>query len=250
MTSPGRGNGSLPATVTLREALEREEARPRFSTGSSGLDRMLGGGFKAGELVEVFGASGTGKTQLGLQTALSVAYAGHTCAYVDTEGQFRPERLSSISIARGQDPSTVLELVYCIRCESSSQQAEATAIVNAKEDLRDCRMIIVDTLTRNFSLDYSGQRLVTSRQAALGAYLNRLARDACLHDRAVLLLNRVASVTVDGRDAEVDIGGQTLERFVQKAVHLQRTGENILASAVGGTSHDDIRLRITERGLE
>jgi KaiC/GvpD/RAD55 family RecA-like ATPase len=41
----------------------------RVSTGVSGLDEMLGGGFLPGSLVVVLGATGIGKTQLGLQFA-------------------------------------------------------------------------------------------------------------------------------------------------------------------------------------
>jgi RecA/RadA recombinase len=46
----------------------------RLSTGAAGLDRLLGGGLLPGTLTVVVGASGIGKTQLGLQ----FAHAGRT----------------------------------------------------------------------------------------------------------------------------------------------------------------------------
>src|ERR1700733_12091492 len=85
-----------PLTMSLREAVELDGTRLSFSSGSGALDRLLGGGFRTAEMVEVFGASGTGKSQLAIQSAVSAASAGYSCAYVDCEGQFRPERLSSI----------------------------------------------------------------------------------------------------------------------------------------------------------
>lgn len=48
---------------------EKKQASPRVSTGISDLDQMLGGGLLPGTLTVVMGATGIGKTQLGLQFA-------------------------------------------------------------------------------------------------------------------------------------------------------------------------------------
>jgi DNA repair protein RAD51 len=201
-------------------------------------------------LVEVFGASGTGKTQLAIQCALSAASAGYSCAYVDTEGQFRPERLASICESRGFDTAKILPLVYCIRADDTRQQEGAIGMVNENEMLKGCRFVAVDTVTKNFTLEFSGSRSVASRQTALGAYLNRLARDAFLHDRAVLLLNRVASVGLEGEAREVGIGGETLRHFVQKSVWLQKRGEKVYASLTGEQGTGEVAMGISIRGLE
>ncbi len=42
---------------------------PRLSTGVPGFDKLLGGGLLPGTLTVVAGATGIGKTQLGLQFA-------------------------------------------------------------------------------------------------------------------------------------------------------------------------------------
>ena len=80
-------------------------------------------------------------------------------------------------------------------------------MINENEMLKGCRFVAVDTVTKNFTLEYSGSRSVASHRAALRAYLNRLARDTYMHDRAVILLNRVASVGLEGEAKEVGIGG-------------------------------------------
>jgi RecA/RadA recombinase len=245
-----RRGTTRPATMSLREAVELDGSRLSLSSGSAALDVLLGGGFRTGEMVEVFGASGTGKTQLALQSAASAAAAGFSCAYVDTEGQFRPERLSSICESRGLDPSVILPRVYFIRAESTRKQVAAIAMIDENENLGDCRMVIVDTVSKNFSLEYSGSKMVVSRQTMLGTYLNRLVRDAYRHDRAVLLLNRVASVGLNEEAREVGIGGDTLGHFVQKAVYLRRRGEFADASLVDGAAQGGAGLKITGRGLE
>ncbi len=236
--------------MSLREARDLGGTRLVFSSCSAVLDRILGSGLRTGEMVEVFGASGTGKTQLAIQCALSAASAGYSCAYVDSEGQFRPERLASICESRGIDAAKILPLVYCVRAEDTQQQGDAIGMINGNEMLRGCRFVAVDTVTKNFTLEYSGSRSVASRQTALGAYLNRLARDTYRHDRAVILLNRVASVGLEGGAKEVGIGGETLRHFVQKSVRLQRRGEKVYASLTEEPGTPEVGMRISMRGLE
>ncbi len=241
-------SGDRSLTRTLRAALDRDSSRLGLSSGSVTLDELLESGFRTGQMVEVYGESATAKTQLGLQSALLAAAEGFTSAYVDTEGQFRPERIQSMCLNRGLDPEKILPLVYCFRAEDTRKQLEA--IPRFGEELEGCRMVVVDTVTKNFTLEFPGARLVPTRQAALGAYLNRLARDAYSNDRAVLLLNRVASTGTGEASREVDIGGETLRHFVQRAIHLSRRGTSIWAEADEGSGRAGVTLKITDRGLE
>jgi DNA repair protein RAD51 len=239
---------SKDGPITLRKALELDSTRTTFSSGSDTIDGLLGGGFRTGELVEVFGASNTGKTQLAMQSAISVASKGFACAFIDTEGQFRPERLASICINRGVDPSKVLPAVYSVRAESTRRQTEAISSLARDNALGNCKMVVVDTLTKNFTLEHAGARMVGKRQAALSVYLNTLSRDAYLHDRAVVLLNRVASVVTDGNDREVDIGGETVRHYAQRVLHLRRSGTFVMASRPDERG-EEVRTRITDLGL-
>jgi RAD51-like protein 2 len=62
------------------------------------IDQLLGGGVALGELTEIAGQPGAGKTQWGMQLAVDASlpeWAGGVCGetvYVDTEGSFSPER--------------------------------------------------------------------------------------------------------------------------------------------------------------
>ncbi|HSA97542.1 MAG TPA: ATPase domain-containing protein, partial [Candidatus Nitrosotenuis sp.] len=59
-----------------------------ISTGLKRLDDLLGGGIKNGIITDIFGASGTGKTQLVLQIAVNCLSQGGTILYQDTTGNF------------------------------------------------------------------------------------------------------------------------------------------------------------------
>ena len=77
----------------------------RIATFSRSLDTMLGGGIPCGQLVEVCGAPGTGKTQFCMQLAVAVqlpiAFGGldGEALYIDCEGSLVPGRLREIAAA-------------------------------------------------------------------------------------------------------------------------------------------------------
>lgn len=74
------GPGGLtvfPRVAALPGSISRE-ALPRTSTGLTGFDALLGGGFRIGSNVLFLGASGTGKSALASQVAVAAALRGET----------------------------------------------------------------------------------------------------------------------------------------------------------------------------
>eukprot|EP00330_Aristerostoma_sp_ATCC50986_P007733 CAMPEP_0114588788 /NCGR_PEP_ID=MMETSP0125-20121206/11409_1 /TAXON_ID=485358 ORGANISM="Aristerostoma sp., Strain ATCC 50986" /NCGR_SAMPLE_ID=MMETSP0125 /ASSEMBLY_ACC=CAM_ASM_000245 /LENGTH=178 /DNA_ID=CAMNT_0001785371 /DNA_START=23 /DNA_END=559 /DNA_ORIENTATION=- len=74
-----------------------------ITTGSSELDKLLGGGFESASITELFGEFRTGKTQIchtlcvTCQLPREKGGGEGKAMYVDTEGTFRPERLIDIA---------------------------------------------------------------------------------------------------------------------------------------------------------
>lgn len=236
--------------VTLREAQSDFRRRLVFSSGSSSIDTLLGGGLRTGEIVEAYGPSNSGKTQLAFQAAVLSAESGARVTFIDTEGTFRPERLAKIAESRGLDPQTILPRVFCRRATGVGEQISAVTALGADERIRETKLVIVDTVGKNFALEYGGQKGMLERQSILDVYLNRMARDAYLHDRSVLLTSRVASVGNEANRREVDIGGGTLRRFVHKVLHLERKGNEVVVSLVSeGDTPRSVRCNLTETGL-
>jgi DNA repair protein RadA len=194
------------------------------TSGSEVIDGVLGGGLGRGRLTLVFGKGNSGKSQLAMQAALCAARAGAKTLYVDTEGAFRPERIEQMALARGWLDDSLLSRITYLRCDSAAEQAEAVRKMKDRKKTSDCRLVVVDTLTRNFSIDLPGNENLPGRQGALGAYLSEMARDAFLCGRAYLLTNRV---TFDRRGADVGIGGGTVAQLVHASLHLQREGKMV-----------------------
>jgi DNA repair protein RadA len=210
---------------TASSAVDRVSAFRYFGSGSSAFDGLLGGGYKASRLTEVFGRSNSGKSQLAMQAALLAAKQGKQTLFIDTEGSFRPERLEEMAKARGWKSDGILEKVLYVRIDSSSEQMETAVKMEARATTAPCKLVVVDTLTRNFTLDLPGRSNISSRQGALDVYLSQMARDAFLHERAYLLTNRVTYGTAH----DVRIGGRTVEQLVHASIRLERQGNEVKA---------------------
>jgi DNA repair protein RadA len=218
---------STPAELeTADRVVGRVSRFPTFTTGSRNLDEVLGGGYRAGTITLLYGRSNSGKTQLAMQAALRCAQKGKDSLFIDSEGAFRPERVEEMAKARGWDPGALLDRIVYVRTDSVSEQMEAIRMMGARERTALTSLVVVDTLTRNFTLEFPGRSNLSSRQGALNVHLSEMARDAYLNERAYLLTNRVTFGTVQ----DVGIGGKTVEQLVHRSVFLQREGARVRAS--------------------
>lgn len=244
------GNDGL-VRLGFLEAVRVATELGRLASGSPGLDTLTGGGYEEGKITEVFGPSNSGKTQLAMQAAVMAAARGWKSVFVDTESTFRPERVSQIAAARGLEPGPVLESLFCLRAEDVSSQAKSQDRMRRDPRVADAKLVVVDTVTKNFSLEFPERQSTGRRQGALGVYLERMAVDAYMNRRVVLITNRVVSVTRDGISQDVAVGGLTLARFASRSVRLRRDGHDVVASLERpGGRGVSARCTLTERGFE
>jgi len=105
---------------------------------------------------------------------------------------------------------------------------EAVRKMSSRPATSACKLVIIDTLTRNFSLDLPGRGNLSSRQGALDIHLSEMARDAYLNGRAYVLTNRVTF----GSTRDVGIGGRTVAQLVSTSVLLERIQDKIKATVI------------------
>lgn len=234
----------MKSVETAGDSVKRVSTFTFHRTGSAVIDGLLGGGFRAGTLTELFGRSNSGKSQIAMQAALVAARRGQRSLYIDTEGAFRPERVEEIARARGWEADGVLEKIVYVRSDSSSEQMETVRRMGSRPVTSECGLVLVDTLTRNFSLDLPGRSNLSSRQAALDVHLSEMARDAYLNGRAYVLTNRVTF----GATRDVGIGGRTVEQLVSASVLLERVQGGIRTTVV--SSGDSASVSIGPFGVD
>jgi DNA repair protein RadA len=151
--------------------------------------------------------------------------------FIDTEGGFRPERLGEMARARGWHERGLLERIVYLRCNSAAEQSEAVRHMAKRRKTAICKLVAIDTLTRNFTLDLPGRANMPDRQGALDVHLSEMARDAFLNQRAYLMTNRV---TFGVGEEDVGIGGRTVAQLVHTSLHLKKEKGQIRIEEEGG----------------
>lgn len=179
-----------------------------------------------------------------MQAALLAAKGSAKTLFIDTEGTFRPERMEEMARARGWDSDGLLERIVYIRSDSASEQMETIRGMATRKATSSCSLAVVDTLTRNFSVELPGRSNLPSRQAALNIHLSEMSRDAYLNGRAYLLTNRVTF----GAAHDVSIGGRTVEQLVHASVRLEREGTGVRATLV--ESGESVRAEMRASGVD
>lgn len=193
-----------------------------ISTGSKAMDALLGGGVRTGMVTDVYGESGSGKSQLCFTLCANCVRDGGRAMFVDTAGTFRPERIVEISGSRD-----ALDRIAFVRALSTHDQAEAVKRIAEVGP----RLVVVDTVTSLFSVEYSGP----ARHLAVMKHLHELALAAINADCAVVVTNMV-------RNAPITVVDQAGRNVAQAVVPSQQ--REYLSSSVSIYSHVKLKLEI------
>ena len=137
-----REHSSFPV-VGLELYQSRLEEEVQVHTGSPSLYQMVGG-LQGGLVYEVFGCSGSGKTELCLTAAAVCAEGGGRVTHVDTKGDFCAARFGDILVERGGD-RLAMDRVRVARV--ATHKALLQAVTKKVEDMGDTKLFVVDNIT-------------------------------------------------------------------------------------------------------
>eukprot|EP00903_Cladosiphon_okamuranus_P012088 g11347.t1 len=224
-------SGSSGMFLTGLQCRQARQKVIKVHTGAKQLDALLGGGIETGSITEFFGEFRSGKTQLmhtlcvTSQLSKESGGAEGRVVYMDTEGNFRPERVEAIAERFGLDPTETLENVIVTRVFNHEQQIERThGIAALCLTEGPIRVIIVDSVIALFRVDFSGRGDLSVRQQKLGRHLSSLLQMAADLNVAVVLVNQCMSdpgamaifATVK------PVGGHVLAHASTTRVHLKK----------------------------
>jgi len=246
---------------TAADALEDRKALVSITTGSVELDKLLEGGIETGSLTEVFGEFRTGKTQIchtlcvTCQMAVTEGGAEGKAIYIDTEGSFRPERLSEIAERFGLDPAVALDNVAVARAQNSEHQMELLKLAAAIMSQDRYSLLVVDSATALYRTDYIGRGELSERQMQLAQFLRQLTRIAEEFGVAVFMTNQVVA-NPDGmsfaKDSTKPIGGNIIAHASTTRLRLRKgRGENRICTVFDSPTlpEADAQFAIGPKGI-
>lgn len=184
-----------------------------ITTGSSELNKILGGGFQTGKLTEVFGPFKSGKTNLAHTISVTCQLPERqggintSVAYIDTENTFSKEKIKRIAKRFGLNPKDILSRIYTARIYSSDHQIQMIQKAESLCKTRGVRLIIIDSLMALLRAEYVGIGQLAPRQALLNNIIHTLSRIAETYNCGVLLTNQVAVRMMGMFSSDDAIGG-------------------------------------------
>jgi len=216
------------------DAFEYEKKREDINyipTGSKNIDNLLGGkGVESKAITEVFGAFGSGKTQLALSLAVNVQLPKEKggpsgkAVYIDTEGTFRPERVKQFAEGMGANPEKVLKNIFVARAFNSDHQILLVEKIGEMiKNGEPIKLVIIDSLTAHFRAEYAGRGQLADRQQRLNKYLHDLMKLAEQRNLAVFVTNQVmANPAMMFGDPTTAIGGNIVGHASTYRMYLRR----------------------------
>mmetsp|Transcript_1313 Transcript_1313/g.2108 ORF Transcript_1313/g.2108 Transcript_1313/m.2108 type:complete len:337 (-) Transcript_1313:300-1310(-) len=211
---------------------EQRKKLIKISTGSKEFDKLLGGGIETMSITEVFGEFRTGKTQLCHTLAVvgqlpdEMNGGNGKVIYIDTEGTFRPERIVDVAERFEVGADQVLENITYARAYTSEHQMDLLVYVGAKMIEEHYSLIIVDSATALFRVDFHGRGQLAERQQKLAQFLSKLTKLAEEFNVAVLITNQVVSDPGGGAmfiaDAKKPIGGHIMAHSSTTRLYLRK----------------------------
>lgn len=221
-----------------------------LATGSKEVDEILDGGIETGSVTEVFGESKTGKTQLchtlcvTCQLPVEMGGAEGKALYIDTEGSFRPQRISQIAEKYGLNVEEVLENVAYARAHNTEHQMKLLQEAAAMMAESRFGVVIVDSATALYRTEYVGRGELAARQNSLGRFMRALHRMADEFGVAVVVTNQMVAINLDAQPGPFNavpkvgpIGGHIMAHASTTRLFLRKgKGANRILKVVSSPS--------------
>ncbi|WP_209615675.1 DNA repair and recombination protein RadB [Methanolobus bombayensis] len=189
----------------------------QLSSGCKPIDDLLGGGFEAGVVTQIFGEAGSGKTNLCLQLAVECVKKGKKVIYIDTEA-ISPARFRQIA---GENAKEIAQQIIIF--EPHNFEEQYAAVKEIEKLISDkIGLILIDSATAfyRFELDQEESGIRTRRELAnqIG-FVHAIARK---HRIVAVMTNQVYNDMAGGVRP---IGGSGIEHISKTIIQLEKTGD-------------------------
>ena len=208
-----------------------------ISTGIKTLDDFLGGGIPTSILVDIFGASGTGKTQMLQQLLAKTIQDDNNVLYVDTTGNFRPERV--LEMCPSVD-SEILQRVTVSRVRNTSEQIQSISLISDQYS-----MIAIDNITDLFSYEYPGDVHLLERNSLFMRYMYDLSHAIIDTNSTFVISNMIRTINVN----DIENMSNAINPFTHIKIHLSKLPKRYQGYVYWALDSHKFDYHIVKRGL-
>jgi len=191
-----------------------------ISTGLQQLDEFLSGGIPNGIITDIYGSSGTGKTQLLFQICINAIKNGGNILYQDTTGSFRPERL--LEIQKQQNLTfDLLEKITVSRITNTSEQIKSIDIMSVS----NFSLIVIDNITDLFSYEYPKEDTIFEKNSLFIKYIHNLSLVAINKKIPIVITNMIRNI----EGTEMENMRTAIDPFTHIKIKLTKTSSKYYA---------------------
>jgi DNA repair protein RadA len=173
--------------------------------------------------------------------------------YIDTEGTFRPERISEIAENRGYDPAAILSRIMVARAYNSAHQELIVRDLGRMIEKHKVKLVIVDSAVAHYRAEFLGRGVLAERQQRLNRFMHALLRTAEVYNIAIVLTNQVqAAPDSFFGDPTRATGGHVVAHTSTYRIYLRKAGKNRIARMIDSPYHAerDVVFMLNERGID
>jgi DNA repair protein RAD51 len=211
-----------------------------ISTGLEKLDEFLLGGIHNGVITDIYGANGTGKTQLLLQICINSIKNGGNVLYVDTTGGFRPERILGMQTQQNIEYN-LLEKITVLRVTNTSEQINSIEIMNNQ----NFSLIVIDNITDLFSYEYQNEDSVFQKNSLFMKFMRQLSFVSINKKIPIVVTNMIRNI--EGK--EVENMKSAIDPFTHIKIKLSKISSKFKGEIQWLTNRNFFSYKITSSGL-
>lgn len=268
-------NDVIPKSImTASELYDYRNRRiDKISTGSSDLDKLLGGGIETEAITEFYGIYGSGKTQVChtvatlVQAPVEKGGLNGNVLWIDTENTFRPERIVDIAMHKlgktKEEAVKFLDNITVLRAFNSSHQISLINNLShfLTEDLHNKtaedpkpRLLVIDSLTALFRTEFLGRGTLQNRQSKIGSMMKKITRVIETWKLACLITNQVMNdpSAPAFMDSIKPVGGNMVGHLSTYRLYIKRAGKKRIVRFVDSPAHaeSEILMDIDVAGIK
>ena len=178
------------------------------------LDSILGGGIRNAIITDIFGENGTGKTQLALQASLEPLGQDLDVLFIDTTGEFRPERILEIVKNRNMRDS-LLDNLKVARVTNTTEQIN---FLEKIKNFKNLSLVIIDNIADLFSFEYSKKEQFMLKYSSFMKYMHHLSTIALKKKIPVIVTNQL----LQKQDTEYEKLDFVMKNFTHQQIKLEK----------------------------